>query len=146
MAEESADFRRRQRKGIARLKPARRIGPVELGLSELRPIDRRDDLALDRQASAQRLDIGLARNRALQMENEGSGFGQDWLAASRPAIVHGDGAKGPSYSPRRLKSSRPPATDLAAALSAKARAGLPARAGRKEQGSSKREQEPTAKG
>ena len=78
MAEERADLRRRQRERIARPETATRISLVELLPSKTRPIDRGDDLALDRQARAERLDVRVPRNRPLQVENKGFGGAQDW--------------------------------------------------------------------
>ena len=94
MAEENADFGRGQRERIAGLKTAPRISLVELLPGEAGAVHRRNDLALDRQRSDERLDIGFTRNRALQMENKGLEVGQRWLTGQRPAIVPPKGARG----------------------------------------------------
>ncbi len=55
------------------------VGLVDLLRREARPVDGRQDLALDGHAGAQRLYGGCASSRALQMENKGFGPAQDWL-------------------------------------------------------------------
>ena len=93
VAKEDADFRRRQRERIARTETAGRIGLVDFRLSKARSIDRRDDLARDRQLGAQGPDVGCSRNRALQVENKGFGSVQDWLTGQRPAIIRAKRAR-----------------------------------------------------
>src|SRR5208337_791492 len=112
MAQENADLRRRQSERIARSETATRISLVELLPTETRSIDRGDDLALDRQARAQRLDVRRARNRPLQVENKGFGGAQDWLSMQRPAIMTAGGARAPSYAPLRAESCRLPAPNV----------------------------------
>ena len=107
VAEEDADFGPGQSEGIGGSETPPGVNLVDLLRRETRPVDRRQDLALDRQAGAERLHVRRARTRALEMENEGFWPAQGWLPVQRPAIVRALRAReGLQYSPFRAKSSR----------------------------------------
>ena len=78
MAEERADLRQAQREGIARRKSRPHISLLNGFGGEQLAVDRRQDLAFDREPFAQGLDACLAARSALEMDDERLGPAQDW--------------------------------------------------------------------
>ena len=94
MAEERADLRQGERERIARRKSRPGIGRLDGLRGKQPPVDRGQNLALDRQPGAQGLDGRLAAGGPLEMDDECLGRAQDWPSLQRPDIAPARGAGG----------------------------------------------------